>query len=179
MFGTGENDIPSDDPSRDIFLGMVNIDRYSLWSTIDKKYQRVCGDVRLEFFSKLLDDPTIALRPGKNGGVFQFAGSPVATGKIVHASPSRNIRHRASVVVTTGIVHVPVERYRIEPLVVQEVTERKLVQRHELLVLRTEFHGNTKGLPSVSTSVPFVMSDQGSEPFILIQIPLSDPNQGE
>ena len=133
--------------------------------------------MRLEFASKLLNDPTIALRPGKDRGVFQFPGTSIPTGKIVDASPGRNVCARASVVITTGVIHEPVERYRIEAVVMQEVTKRKLVQGQEILVQRTEFHGNGKGLSSVSTFVPFVMSDEIFEPFILIQIPLSDPNR--
>ena len=78
----------------------------------------ICADIFADAFEETASDPAVAFGPGDGAFFFGFAGR-----EIVDAGPGGGIFRERTVVVTAGVIHVPIHQARVARLLLEPVRE--------------------------------------------------------
>ena len=105
-------------------FGVAGKDAEAAFCFDDAMHHLVGADIFADAFKKAASDPAVAFRPGERAFLFGFAG-----GERVDAGPGGGVFGERAVVVAAGVVHVPVNKRRVEILLVKPIGEGHFVER--------------------------------------------------
>src|SRR5262245_19777977 len=98
--------------------------------------------MRSQLLAQAPDDPPIPFRPGEHGTLVNIPAP-----EVMETGPCGNIAIVTAVVITAGVVHVPVKGRRIQSPAVEKVADADGIEFQKVFILAAQLHRNGKGVP--------------------------------